>query len=288
MKTPRKASRGVTTLVPAFGSNRTNAARPAKLLEGCEWIGVVFAGGMSECAHFTSRTLLINDKHSQLINLANVLRTPELGPMLIRDLRRLPVHPYQLRHSQGQCIKIDARGLQDSPETEWAGGVYMAALNYFVTAWMGRSGLALTKKEFTGGLCLRWNAGGGDSAVRWRSAIDGLRAWRRILERATFSVLGYGEFLDRCEDNPKHGIYCDPPWPDDGDQYTHTFTEQDHRDLAARVSAFERTRVVMRFGDHPLVRELYPEPGWTWIPVAGRTQHNNAKSEVLLVRNGVI
>lgn len=169
------------------------------------------------------------------------------------------------------------------PETEEFQTDYLDSLNYFITAWMGRSGQALTDAEYKGGLAVRWNASGGDSVVRWRSAIEALRAWRKILARATFTVLDCFEFLDKCKDEDGHGLYCDPPWPDDGDKYTHKFTESMQRRLAARLAEFQRMRVVVRYGDHPLIRELYPEPHWTWHWVTGRTQANKEKAEVLLV-----
>ena len=35
-------------------------------------------------------------------------------------------------------------------------------------------------------------------------------------------------------------------------------------------------------GEHPLIRELYREPHWTWTPVTSRTQANNKKAEFLI------
>lgn len=266
-----------TTLVPAFGSNRTNAARPGELLCGCEWIGVPFAGGMSECAHFKARTMVINDAHKHIINLARIAGHNRMGAALIRRLKRLPVHSMSLSFAQEACKDIQFQGEfpTEAEMVDWAE-------SYFVTAWMGRSGLALTDGEFRGGLALRWNAGGGDSAVRYRSAVDALKDWRKILARATFSTLDCFEFLDNCKDEPKHGVYCDPPWPSDGDAYKHKFTEAMQRRLAEYLATFEKARVVVRFGDHPLIRELYPEPHWTWNRLTGRTQANNDKAEVLL------
>lgn len=40
----------------------------------------------------------------------------------------------------------------------------------------------------------------------------------------------------------------------------------------------------MRFYDHPLIREIYPEAQWTWRILKGRDQANNGdKPEVLLI-----
>lgn len=144
------------------------------------------------------------------------------------------------------------------------------------------------------------------------------------MRRCEFVRMDAFEFLEKCKDTRETGIYVDAPWPDDGDRYKHKFSEGDQRRLAAKLARFERARVVIRFGDHPLIRELYPEHyerldcgrgdglvceptvceiqqgiipsagrscgprrplgnGWTWIPVKGRTQTNEAKREVLIV-----
>jgi DNA adenine methylase len=41
--------------------------------------------------------------------------------------------------------------------------------------------------------------------------------------------------------------------------------------------------VVVRFGDHPLIRELYPESHWTWVRQTSRAQSNDDVREVLLL-----
>ncbi len=163
------------------------------------------------------------------------------------------------------------------------------AEDYFVCAWMGRSAQTGTDAEFSGGLAVRWDAGGGDSVVRYRSAVRGLVAWRKVLARAQFSCLDFRLFLDKCHDEPKHGIYCDSPWPGPGEKYKHKFTPEDHAELAKRLAAFKFTRCVCRFYDHPMVRELYPESIWEWRHLTGgKKQSNKPGPEVLLVKRPVV
>jgi DNA adenine methylase len=109
-----------------------------------------------------------------------------------------------------------------------------------------------------------------------------LREWQRIFARCTFTCMDAFQFLDNVKDAAGHGLYCDPPWPTDGFAYKHKFTEKDQRRLAARLGTYRKTKVVVRYGDHPLIRELYREPEWIWREVAGRTQTNAGKNEVLL------
>jgi hypothetical protein len=148
---------------------------------------------------------------------------------------------------------------------------------------MGRGGKAGSKGEFNQGLSVRWEAGGGDSATRFRSAVESLTEWSEALLPWNFQVLDAFEFLDKCKDRPRHGLYVDAPWPDAGDKYTHRFDERQQRKLAGALGAYRETRVVIRYGDHPLIRELYPESEWTWLRQASRKQSNDECEEVLII-----
>jgi site-specific DNA-adenine methylase len=250
------------------------ASEVGRELQGCEWVGVVFAGGMSEVPYIKARTLLVNDVHRHIINLACIVGTEH--ERLTAALERLPFHPDILEHAQNFCIGLERPVPSDATDLfEWA-------VNYFITCWMGRSALAGTKGEFKGNLPVRWEPGGGDSNVRFRSAVASLDEWNVSLRRCNFTTLDFREFLKKCKDEPRHGIYSDSPFPGAGDDYRHSFVERDHRDLAEALSKFGRARVVCRFYDHPLIRELYPESAWTWRHLAGRTQANKKAPEVLL------
>ena len=189
------------------------------------------------------------------------------------EAEAVPFHPDVLKTAQA-FIKAGNGGFI-IPDCE-------RALWYFVCVWMGRSAQAGTDDEFKGNLSARFTASGGGSNVRYRSAIESLEAWGQTLKRCEFSTLDWAAFLARCHDRPKHGIYVDAPWPDDGGGYKHKFTERDHRCLEAGLRGFEYAKVVVRFGEHPLIRELYSDDHWTWKPMTSRTQGNNAKSEFLI------
>lgn len=271
-------AKGVTALAPWFGSNRTLAHNVGDLLAGCGWVGVPFAGGMSELAHIKARTIVLSDLHYDIINLASVLSHPTMGSAMIRELRRTPFHETGLAISQ-RSLNEFANLPQSFRQC------YERAVAYFICVWMGRSGLAGTDSEFKSTLAVRWTATGGDSATRFRSATEALRNWRDIMPRCTFIVRDCFDFLKEVHDTPDHGLYCDAPWPDDGDNYKHKFTEQQQEQLAETLAKFTATRVVVRFGDHPLIRRLYPADLWQWVEITGRTSTNAAKAEVLLVRN---
>jgi len=274
-----------TALAPWFGSNRMLAENVAATLAGCSWIGVPFAGGMSELVHIKANVLLVSDLHRHIINLANCVKFSRsaLATMLSSTL----FHPDQLAKAQEFCLKKESE-----PQFATIGDVEWAAA-YFDSSWMSRSGDAGTKGEFNGSMSIRWKAGGGDSAVRYRSAIESLAEWERIAQRCTFVCMDVFDFLAQAHkrDIAENGIYLDPPFPGAGQAYRHNPGKGQaesnwHGGLAAALSRFSNTRIVCRFYDAPLIRELYRESdGWVWNLLKGRKQTNDDAPEVLLVRN---
>jgi DNA adenine methylase len=270
-----------TALAPWFGSNRMLAHSVAEELSGCRWVGVPFAGGMSELFHIKANTIVACDLHRHVINLANVVKSDELRPRLIRELRRTPFHEDALDAAQERCKERETSGEFGDP-LAWA-------VDYFVTCWMGRSSIAGIDDQFCGRLSARWNANGGDSATRFRNAARALAHWGRIMRRCSFRCLDAFEFLPKCEDAGATGIYPDPPFPQVGRRYRHNAGSTDaeerawHIRLRDALLRFEKARVVCRFYDHPLIRELYPEPRWTWRTLKGRKQSNAEAAEVLIL-----
>ncbi len=264
----------IKALAPWYGSNRLNAERVGELLQGCEWVGIPFAGGMCEIPYITARTIVANDLHEHLHTLARAVK--ETPKALQRELRMRPFHPRTLARAQDQLFGDDISHH------------FYDAVAFFIVAWMTRSGTAGTPAEKTGKLALRWSASGGDSARRYQSAIDSLPEWCEHFQRCTFSCLDAFEFLDKCQDKPKHGIYCDPPFISDGRKYTHNAGDEEeswHCRLSNRLFAYVNARIVVRAYDCGFVRMLYPESYWTWHEFAGRKQTNETAPEVLIVSN---
>lgn len=264
-------------VLPYFGSAAAVAHLVGPHLAGCRFVAVPFAGGMSELLHIDAGTILVSDLNRHAMNLANVLKHPQEGPRLIRRLRREPFHEDALREAQERCACLSAAETPD--REEWA-------RDYFVACWCGRNGSAGTGKELSAGMSFRWDGNGGDSAGRFRTATESLKGWRRVMHRCTFLVRDCFELLEGVKDEPETGIYVDPPWPLDGERYAHKFTDEQQRRLADVLTKYTRARVVVRYGDHPLVRQLYPARRWDWHEVKGRTANARAmgsKAEVLIV-----
>jgi hypothetical protein len=274
----------IGAIAPWFGSARLLGPAVGQLLKGASWVGIPFAGSMAEIPYIRARTIVVNDLHKGVITLARVVSDELLGPKLYRRLRRHALHPDDLAESQSVCRKMEERAdcsdlLDEETILRWAE-------HMFVASWLARSGSAGTKTEFDAKLALRWAAGGGDSAVRFQNAIRSINAWRRSLRRATFSSIDAFAFLQKCKDLPQHAIYCDQPFPGGpGDKYKFHFTQKQTERLSQELLRFGHARVVSRFYDHPIVRDLYPETEWTWHHLSGRKQTNEAAPEVLLVRN---
>jgi site-specific DNA-adenine methylase len=267
----------ITALAQWFGGNRGLAHTVGAALGKLRWCGVPFAGGCAELPHIQTAAGVANDLHRHIINLARVVRDDELVEQLVHRLEGALFHQDELAGAQRRCREREQRGGNgDAADVVWA-------RDYFLACWMGRGGHAGKRSEFNQTLSARWTASGGDSAVRFRSAVESLRAWHDALKRWSFLCLDAFEFLGHVHDKPGVGLYVDAPWPDAGEDYQHRFPAYDHMQLADVLSRFREIRIAIRFGDHPLIRELYTEPQWTWLRQTGRNQQNNETAEVLIV-----
>lgn len=271
----------VNAVAPWFGSARRQAEQIGEATRGCSWVGVPFAGSMCEIPAILSagaNAISLNDLHRHLINMARVMADPILGASMQRRLRRQPFAIEVLRDAQKRASeRPPANGLLDLE----------SACDYFICAWMGRSAEAGREKEFRAGLAIRYGAGGGNSVLRFANAVGGIRAWRKILARCSFSCEDAIRFIKRANDRTDGCLYCDPDWPDAGAGYRHRIGNSGQQRLMEALSKKQKMRIVLRMGEHPLTRKLYPEKdGWKWLEIHGRNQGNNESTEWLIVKRG--
>jgi DNA adenine methylase len=274
-----------------YGSARLVADHIGLALDGCAHVTIPFAGGMCEVARIKARSIVVSDLHCHIVNLAMTVADPVLGPKLYRAARRMPLHETILAAAQKRCKTRETRGstgaslfgdaniaTPEMPNLDWA-------LDYWICSWMGRGGQAGQPNEFDGGMSHRMDAGGGDSAKRFASATMSLMAWRRAFyPRCSFLCCDAFDLLPTVKDEPECGVYSDSPWAGKpGEIYKHAFDELKHRKLAGELSRFKHARVVIRYGVHPLVEELYPRDCWEWTIRAGRDRANQAKAEALII-----
>lgn len=284
-----------TRLAQWFGADTAIAERAARELGAAKWVGIGCVGGGSIIPLIECRGGVANDRHRHIINLFRVVADTELKALLIQNLDATIFHPDELAAAQLRCIQREQMfesggGLFAGKRAEVGPPNVAWARDYFISVWMGRGGSAGTKGEFNGSLPTRWNANGGGSNTRYRSAADSINAWNVVLKGWEFETLDVFEFVGMVKESEKEkagdrALYLDPPWVGAGDGYKHRFTESHHRKLAKQLSAYQKVRVVVRYGDDPLIREIYPASRWNIIELTSRDQGNKDVAE-LLILNG--
>lgn len=273
----------VTAMLPYYGANRMGAELVGELLAGCAWVGVPYAGGMSELLHITASTILVNDLNFHAINLARCIKDSDMRACLIEEVDNALFHPRELQEAQARC---EAETPHIRAIVEKGSRALDGARDYFISQWMGRSGNSGTDREFKGALPVRWTSSGGDSCKRYRSATEALKELGVIFRRCSFVCMDAAEVIAETKDQDGHGLYVDRDWPDEGELYKHHEAgEASHRATHDALMRFKKTRVVVRYGIHPMIEKIYSRDNWRWVTQDTRTQGNNVKDEVYLVRN---
>ena len=267
--------KAVRTLVPWYGGNRTNAELVGELLEGCDLVGVLFAGGMPELLTITARQVLVCDTHSELITLAQTIRDEGKFGRFLRRVTGTMFHEGELADAQTILRRLRDGHDEREDDVAWA---------FFVNSWMIRNGDAGKNNELDCKLAMRWTTSGGDSAVRWRSAIVGTYEFHDAFQRCSFLARDFEEVLAALHDKPEVGIYLDPPWfGKEGSYYLHGFTREQHERLAELLSAFQHARIVLRINDHAETWRLYPRDQWEVRQATGRNS-GGTRDELYLCR----
>lgn len=260
-----------------FGSDSEVANSLAKLINHCKHVTIPFAGGMSILPHLTARTVVANDLNNYAINfyrcLSGVYGIGSTQELLGRCSSTLS-HPDELDSAISYLNKLEAH--TTFVDRAWA---------YWVVCWVGRKGAGGLSK-FPTKPSVRWSADGGNNASRLRAVINDLREWAEHFERCEFVCEDYRKVLPKVHDKEENAVFCDPPWIELGKGYMHTFTTTDeHAELEANLRRFKNATVLVRYGDHPMIRELYRD--WNIIDAESRTQSNSVKSELWILNKAV-
>lgn len=295
----------IKAIAPWFGGKRSMADRIAR--ECCKENGDppkafwdVACGGMPvtlampRCSHMT-----VNDLHGDLINLAHVLQSETLGPRLYRRLRRVFCHE-GLFYESKEALEAGSATLDEGlfgaePKVEVS--PIDRAFHFFIVSWMGRNGVAGTKRT-NYQPAIRWTSGGGHGGVRFANAVDSIPAWRRRLRDLTILQRNLFDVLPNIEDQVGTSIYIDPPYLRDGETrtgdcaYEHEFSERDHKRLCDIVRGHKHSRIVISYYDHPILREWYD--GWTFseattqknLHVQNRRGQGRCEAPEVLIING--
>lgn len=253
-----------------FGSDSEVAGNIAAMLDHCRHVTIPFCGGLSILPHLKARAIVANDLHNQVINFYRFAagRFGEVAQReLIEKCQATLSHPEEISLASMYCDRED---LRDSINQAWA---------FWALCWIGRKGKG-GSKHMGGMPSVRRTADGGTNATRLQAAAKDLDEWSRQFERCEWESICFRELVPKIADKPDCGVYCDPPFVGAGRNYLHEFTEADHADLANLLTRFEKTTVVVRYGDHPLIRDLYQAPKWTLFDGESRDQTNTVKGEV--------
>jgi DNA adenine methylase len=212
------------------------------------------------------------DMHWHLTNLARVIQVETSAVALYEKLQRTLCSEEIFEHSKEV---IAAHPMLEDNEL----GSVFYAYHYFVVSWVGRNGVAGTKR-INYQMAVRWTPGGGHGGVRFRSAVESLPWWHQRLRQVTILRRDIFDVLPRIDDVDGVVIYVDPPYLPEtraGCEYLHDFCEtetlplfptregqsqqQTHEGLAEQLRRFKRVRVVVSYYYHPRLESLYP--GWT-------------------------
>ena len=250
-----------------FGSDSEVASALASMLDHCKHVTIPFVGGASIIPHLKARAIVANDLNDLAINFYRAVSGVH-GEKVQKDLISLCQHT--LSHpSELQA----ANGILSDPHSS----SLLRAWAYWAICWIGRKGKGGTKGT-TSLPSVRRTASGGNNASRIRAAADDLTAWAKHFERCEWESVDFRRLLSKVADQEGCGLYVDSPWVGAGDAYLHSFTEEDHYDLAAELYRFEEATVVVRYCDHPRIRRLYAS--WRIIEASSRTQSNAVKGEL--------
>lgn len=271
-------------LVPWFGAKRVLARRIVSALgrHRCYW--EPFCGSMAVLLAKPAVTQeTVNDLHDDLVNLARVVRDEGTAVALYARLTRTPTAEALFAESRAVVRSAPAPTTADPPSVD-------RAYHYFVASWQGLNGVAGTAQTNLN-FARRYTSRGGAAATRFASAVASVPAWyARLRTVAIYSGCGIA-LCEKVEDRPGTVVYADPPYLVKGAKYVHDFAAADHQRLAAALTRFEHTRVVVSYYAHPELALLYP--GWRVVPVTttkamvnsgGRADAGPVKApEVLLI-----
>lgn len=258
-------------IAPYFGSKRSMAADIIVELGSHRFYLEPFCGSLAvliakERVAFET----VNDLHGDIVNLAMVLASDHWRE-LYELVDRLLLCEDTIRAFQKECAADFT-----PPESPWKvlKRHWTRAAHYMGLAWITRNGVAGTK-TINHQICCRWTQGGGSPGIRWRAAVDSVPDWHDrlkgvvIMRRDAFGIIG------KVADESGMALYVDPPYfkssrgSGGGGNYLYDFDElepgesDDHERLAAALRRFRNARVVVSYYEHPRLKSLYLDHGWT-------------------------
>lgn len=253
--------------LPWFGSAAGVAMKIGAELDRCSHVTILMAGGLPELPYIQARAVVANDLHELAIDFYDCM-SGKHGERVKLDL--IDCCNHTLSHPSHLSRAIRFMKHESILDRSWA---------FWATCWIGRKGKGGTKNQ-TGMPSIRRTAGGGTNATRIQSAANDLQAWAAEFERCEFECDHFVNVLKKVADKAGCGVYADAPWIGAGKHYLHKFNLLDHVLLAVMMRRFEHTKVVIRYGDDPVIRHLYRD--FQITDVESRNQAGKKVNELLI------
>jgi site-specific DNA-adenine methylase len=257
-----------------YGSDSEVAPQIANYLDGCSHVTIPFVGGASILPWLKARSIVANDLNDLAIHFYRTATDPESRIELIQRCDRTLSHPAEMELAMQTIEEYRMGECWDSELVAWA---------YWALCWVGRKGKGGTA-DMASVPSVRRTGIGGNNATRIRSAASDLEAWARHFERCEWECRDFRDLLPLVADGSDCGIYADPPWMDAGELYLHSFTKADHIELRNLLGRFANTKIIIRYGDHPFIRNLYRD--FHIVESSSRTQANKGVGEIWILING--
>lgn len=250
MKKDRDAK--ITALAPWAGAKRGLAPVVVRELGEHDAYFEPFCGS---CAVLFAKSAVkhevVNDLNRDITNVAVCLQTRGLASDLLARLHFTLAGEELYRDARERVLQPFVGRLGDVDRAYYA----------MVTWWLGRNGMAGTRKSRTS-FSARFTKRGGSGGVRFRNMVLSVPFFSRRLERVdVLNRCGF-DVLEKIHDEYGTAIYLDPPYLKKALVYEHDFAAGDHKRLATAAARFQKCRVVVSYYPSPELDRLYPPNRW--------------------------
>lgn len=257
-------------LIPYIGGKHRIAPQLAVILKatGMDCLVDVFGGSAAVTLNANFAKRVYNDADGDLVNLFRVISNETTKVALFRKLKALP-----------SCRRIF--------EDDYAGYLrngftfaYIADPVERARATFYRHQAAFGGKTRSGGFtCSTGDRGKLKEAHRYRNALQRMVRMQQFWRDTVIENLHYSEAIAMYGRRQGVVLFCDPPYVETENLYSHQFKRADHVFLAQQLTECVAPAVCTYY-DHPLVRSLYPEGDWTWHPIESTKNMQRFKGTV--------
>lgn len=204
--------------------------------------------------HF--QKLIYNDIDGDLVNLFRVVSDPGQRRRLLQLLRWLPPSR-QVFDEDGEQYRAGGHSFSRVSDP-----VERARRTLY------RHAFAFGGKIAAGGFAI--STGDRDrikEVARYRNILRKLARIGELFRRVMIEHLHFSDVIRIHGRRKSACLFIDPPYHGSESYYSRSFGQHDHVFLAEQLAAVP-ARVVATYYDSPLIRDLYPEPQWTWQSIA--------------------